>query len=358
MRVGEILLEHGWVDRASLQRALTEQHMTGKRLCSLLVGRGILEPDHASLALAEQHAVAAALQKHLEHRDRSLAPLLTAALAHRHVALPLGRLRNGDLIVCARDPSPELHGELQRATRERIVLAVAPAQQLERLVEQTYEALAAEEEFEVDMTTGPIATLDDPAVEFSLADLDDARVTKDFTQQPIQSGPVRSSPALAAAPAPAVKLDDTLAGLTVAGQRDAATEIAMRFVTGRWTSSLLLAVREGAALGHRGHGAALSSESVLAITIPLASPSLVKHAHSTRQLASDARPGAIQDRLVKLLGQPQRALAAPIVVGPRVACVLVVGDPLGHASAATGELERLATALGEAYARIVRDAKR
>src|SRR5687768_6071419 len=73
MRVGEILIVNGWVDGPSLQRAIAEQRHTGKRLCSLLIGRGLLDSDHASRALGEQHGVAAVLQRHLEHRDRALA---------------------------------------------------------------------------------------------------------------------------------------------------------------------------------------------------------------------------------------------------------------------------------------------
>ena len=113
MRVGEILLHHGWVDPTSLQRALAEQRHTGKRLCSLLIARGMLDPDHASRALGEQHGVAAALQRHLEQRDRTVVALLPGAFARASFVLPIGRSRTGDLIVCARDPRPDIQATVQ-----------------------------------------------------------------------------------------------------------------------------------------------------------------------------------------------------------------------------------------------------
>lgn len=157
-RIGEILIEHGWVELAALQRALATQRETGQRLCSLLIARGELDPDHASRALGEQHTVAAVLQKHLAHREEVLAARLPASLARASIALPIGRMGTGELIVCVRDPSPALHAQLARATNERILLAVAPAQQLEALVAETYGP--GELEFDVDLDTGPIPSVD------------------------------------------------------------------------------------------------------------------------------------------------------------------------------------------------------
>src|SRR5215207_2161265 len=107
MRVGEILLEREWVDWETLALALTDQRGTRMRLCSLLIARRVLEFDQASLALGEQHGTASVLRHHLVHRDRSVAALLSAAAARRVIALPIGRLGNGTLIVCARDPSDD-----------------------------------------------------------------------------------------------------------------------------------------------------------------------------------------------------------------------------------------------------------
>lgn len=206
-RIGDILIANGWIEPSILQRALVKQKETGHRLCSLLVLGGALGADDAACALGEQHGVAAALQRHLTHRDRSLAPLLSAALARACIALPIGRMGNGVVIVCVRDPSPELETQLARAMKETIKLAVAPARQLEELVLEAYGADDANE-FDIDLSTGPIMSLeldDEESIEplsdealadlgsLELVDLDDTSVSKDESQTQPASGKRRRS---------------------------------------------------------------------------------------------------------------------------------------------------------------------
>ncbi len=194
-RVGDILLENDWVDAATLQRALSKHRDAGKRLCSYLVDCGALDPDLASRALGELHGVAAVLRKHLDRRDPALASKLSATAAHELVALPIGRMGGGELIVCVRDPSALLHSKIQRASGERVMLAVCPASLLEELVTKTYGA-PEEVEFDVDLSTGPIPSLDLDPIEDTdidgdslagvtlaeLVELDDHAVAKDASQ--------------------------------------------------------------------------------------------------------------------------------------------------------------------------------
>lgn len=225
MQIGQILVEQRWVSPEALARALAEQRHTGKRICSLLIVRGLLDADNAARALANQHNVPGVLQKHLENRDHALAKLLPAALARACIALPIGRTRNHELIVCVRDPRPELRGIIATAVGGPVVIAVAPAHQLEQLIKQTYEGVQSpvrgEISFDVDLSTRAIPTVrDDPAAEparpqateevevdlhtrqiavidgvieggiqglgdlgsMTLVELDDVRVTKDPTQ--------------------------------------------------------------------------------------------------------------------------------------------------------------------------------
>jgi hypothetical protein len=231
MQIGQILVEQNWVAPDALARALAEQRHTGKRICSLLIARGLLDPDNAARALANQHNVPGVLQKHLENRDPSLASLLPAALARACFALPIGRTRTHELIICVRDPRPELRSILASAVGGPVVIAVCAGHQLEPLLKQTYEGRPTfvrknAVSFEVDMSTrqiaivrdplpaaplpatlSPAADLDEVEVDLhtrqiavvgagglaglgdlgsmTLVELDDARVTKDLTQ----SGP-------------------------------------------------------------------------------------------------------------------------------------------------------------------------
>lgn len=370
MRIGELLVDHGWCDPQSVQRAVAEQRHTGKRLCSLLISRGLLDPDHAARALGEQHAVPAILQRHLENRDTQLAPLLPSPLARASIAIPIGRNREGDLIVCVRDPRPELLATLVQILGEHVVMAVCPATQLERLVDLAYEPTPSEE-YEVDLSTGPRASIGGKTPTsltdlgtIQLVDLDDSRVTKDFSQSGVTLPPLthanrsatlppRTRPAAMPAirPAGAMTIDAAIAAIDAATSRDLATELAMRYAQTRWSSSLLLAIREGAALGLRGHGAQLTPEVVETIALPLSSPSIVTIAHDMRRLAVEGS-GAVHDRLVRLLGSPRTTMAAPISIATRVACVLVVGGALGAGEPAR-DLEQVAEALGDAYTRFL-----
>jgi hypothetical protein len=210
-RIGDILLAHGWVDPKVLERAVARPR--GQRLCSFLVDNDAVTADNAARALGEEHGVPAALERHLANREPALAKLIPAGVAREHCVLPIGRSGARDLIVCARDPKPSLRGLIETLTGERVVLAVALASRLEPLVADTY---GVPTEFDVDLTTGPIVSLDDeleglsgdavteeevteekPAGEplaaldsLTLVELDDTRVSRDLSQSGvIQIGP-------------------------------------------------------------------------------------------------------------------------------------------------------------------------
>lgn len=442
-RIGDILVDQGHIERGLLERVLVQQPASGLRICSFLVSIGAIDPDTASRALGQQHHVAAALQRHLARRDHELAAALPAGTAQLYTALPLGRMGSGEVIVCVRDPRPELAGLLARALRETVVLAVAPAMQLEALIAETYGDEA--NEFEVDLGTQPIPIsldLDAPDVadvtahaeldprdddsipeldNLQLVELDDTRVAKDPTQSghfalpsaaalaaitppsqrptPLPSAPRRPqvsglhavpasepAPATAApartAPSTTIKppggmeslargtqppsrdaiqltqLAETLDVLAVARTHDDIADAAMRFIASRWRAALLLAVEGYEVTGLRGHGPKLSAEVVRSISISLDTPSIVESAHrAPGKLVTTLPPGGdeIHDHLEPLLGVPRHPAAVGIVVGNACDYVLLIGDPNGHdVEAATGDLNRIATALSAAYTRLER----
>lgn len=448
--IGDILVEHGWVERDALAYAIAQQASTGMRLCSYLIQIGALDLDNASRALGEQHGVAAALTRHLTRRDRELASILPANTAQLYMALPIGRMGNGDVIVCVRDPKPELRGVLQRAMNEKIVLAVAPASQLEALILEAYGDDV--NEFDVDLGTQPIPIaleLDAPDVtadaeldprdddsipeldNLQLVELDDTRVSRDPSQSghvklpsasslaaitpptnrtPLPSSPRRpqvsglhalppSQPAIAipppdpeppalerpaprATPSTSIRppggleslargtqppsreslqlthLAETLDALSVARTHDDIADAAMRFIASRWRAALLLAVEGHEVTGLRGHGAKLSAEVVRSILISLDSPSIVASAHrAPGRLITQLPAGGdeIHDHLEPLLGVPRFPAAVGIAVGNACDYVLLIGDPNGaDVEAATGDLNRIATALSAAYTRLER----
>jgi hypothetical protein len=343
----------------------------------MLIARKLLDPDVAARALAEQHGLAGVLQRHLAGRDPEVAKLLPAELARTSVALPIGRMRDGELIICVRDPIRGLIPQLEAATKSTVVLAIAPATQLEELVISVY-GRAPSGEFDVEIGTRPMAVVAELGP-LHLVDLDDTRVKKDPTQTaPVLARTQSGNPMLPrtmTAPQPPrtttpprrerhsganivpLTLPATVAALEAAATRDDAVETAMTYASVRWPTALLLAVHEGAALGVRGHGPQLTDETVQAIAIPLSAPSIVKTAHDARRLATDVPAGAIQERLSRLLGAGAAPCAMPVLIGPHVTCVLAIGADAADADAA-GELERVASAMGTAFTRILRDAKK
>jgi hypothetical protein len=381
VRVGEILVERRKLERRDLARALDDQKRLGKRVCSLLVERGELELDDASRALGEQKGVPSALARHLEQRDVELAHRISPELARARCVLPIGRAPNRDVIICARDPSAALAAELQALLRERVVLVIAPASRLEALIATVYDLAVAVEEFDVDLSTGPIVTippdppppppapdlLDPESMRFALTDLDDARVDK----TPTQSGqfaaitpstlPPRAKESQAAAgspPAPAGPPKKSLAPLSAtrdalanATTRDASTELALAFLATRWQLALVVAIRSNHAVGYRAHGVALPRMEEIAM--PLDRPSIVSRAVQTRRIATVAT--SAQDDLSRMFARSGAPSAVPIVVGDAVVAVIVVGDPVagaGDAAALADELTQLAAALGAAWSRI------
>lgn len=201
-------MEEGWATQRDVAQALADQGDLGARLGSLLISRGLLDPDLAARALGRQHGVPAALLRHLGSRDAAVARSLPAEVAHACTSLALAVARDGSVVVCVRDPDhPELQATLERALRRRVTVVVASAHVLEPLVREVYGAPAVA--FEVDMSFGDdIAALADaPGLDafashssfaslgalgaldsgdFSLANLDDERVVRDPTQ--ISSG--------------------------------------------------------------------------------------------------------------------------------------------------------------------------
>jgi hypothetical protein len=346
MRVGEILLERGWVDWDTLAIALTEQRNTHLRLCSLLVARRAIDFDQAARALGEQHGTASVLRHHLVHRDRSVASLLPAAAARRVRALPIGRLGDGTLIVCVRDPSDELLAELSLITGEPVMLAVAPARFIDRLVDHVYTEVDVP--IDVELPPDPDFDLD---VEVEEPDID-IPVEFDLTEPKPKSRALPVQVKRLDTQAARDSLDATIAAFPDIDDAEWLLDVAMGYVAKRWAASLILAIEDRRAVGMRGHGQRLKPSATRAFILPLSDPSVVQLARDQRRVIDDTPPDAGK-RIAVTLDNAARPIAAPIVTGSTVTHVIVVGDPLsGDHEDSLGDLEVLTEALGEALTRI------
>jgi hypothetical protein len=371
MRVGELLLQRGWIEWEPLALAIGDHRASGMRLCSFLIERDLIEFDQASRALGELHGTASALLRHLEGRDESVAELLPDDVAKQHVALPIGRLGNGSLIVCVRDPSPALHATLSRLLRQEIVLAVAPAHYLEQLVAIAYaprELDASELEEAVEQVSGDFELpidVDEPAADFSIDVEDPAPMTR-ARRASKPSKPPRTVkkralsvviPTLAVAPqAPARDaLDATLTSFREIDDLEWLFDVAMQYISKHWSASLLLQLRDKRAIGVRGHGARITPSLVKTFVVDIADIALLELARTKRQVLVDETPpdpGAEHELLVKTLGT-RTPIAVPLSRGESVTHVLFLADPIGkERDDALVDLGLLVESMGEALARM------
>jgi hypothetical protein len=334
MRIGELLVEQRKLARSDLDRVLADRR-PGLRLVSALIETGVLAFDDGARALGQHWGIPAALAKHLNGRDPEVVKLLPAELGRAACALPIGRTSGGVLIVCVRDPAPALLERLREALKTELLMVVAPAQRLEDLIELEYGAPPADE-FDVDFSSsvevmpppkGPpmpdMDALDPDSVRLALTDLDDARVDKDFTQSGVFALPrAPSTP-------PKMTLDIVKVALDRASGRDAAADAVMGFIAGNWNAGLVLVIRDGSAVGHRGHNVKLPET----VRVPFGPAANL--AKALRAALANAAVPVVVPVLVK--GTPVAAIA--------------VGDPLGDVD--TSALGKLAELLGRAYERMV-----
>lgn len=361
MRIGELLQAKGLVRASDLQAALDEQARAPQhRICSLLISRGALEFDDASRLLGEQRGYPCALAKHLVNRDVEAADLLLADFGRASHVLPIGRTSGGALIVAARDPNPALRGSLERLLKTDITLVIAPATRLEHLIAASYGApdLA---EFDIDLDSAVdlpamppppnVDLLDPDSVRLALSNLDDARVSKDPSQSGLLNlgGLSGMSGAFKLPTGPTI--DATRLALDHVATRDAASDLAMSFIAGRWRSGAIVIVRDENAIGYRGHGIADLQE----LHLPLRLPSTIARAIQTGKLAQTSQPSPAQDQLLRVF-HAAAVNVAPVFVGDDLVAALATGDSVLGASdtAAASDLVTLARALGDAYDRIRR----
>jgi MshEN domain len=426
MRIGELLLGDGVIAASEVELALAEQRAaraaaaaTGTsppaaaRLGSVLYQRGLVRADAIARALARQHGVPAALERHLDDRDPTLIGRLPADLARRFVALPVAMTRTGSglaLVVCMRDPGdPAAIDLMSQAAGVPVVAAVACEAALAPRVAAAYANRAppgaddgADDGFDVNFDeTGPILAqpLDptDPLElgTLTLVDLDDTGVARDPSQ--VSSPHLRPPPAeppAAPAPAPAPPartVDDgwritgerpavtpraatprsrplgrevALARIAAAGDRDAIADAAAALLRESFAGGAVLVIKDDLALGHRGFGGALAETAVESIVVPLAQPSVLRTVSedATAFLGVPPEAGVVQERFFRAVGAApgREVVAVPVVLRERVVCILFAhGVVPGRApDQAVTDVVELAGAMSAAFVRLIREHKR
>jgi hypothetical protein len=105
MKLGEILVRQGLIDRDQLATALTHQLAQGSRLGTFLVENNILSSDQINLALAEQCGVPAALEADFLRADPALRKRLLVHQAIELQSIPLFFLGTRQVAVAMANPT-------------------------------------------------------------------------------------------------------------------------------------------------------------------------------------------------------------------------------------------------------------
>lgn len=398
-RLVSFLIAKGLVDFDDASRALGEQKHVACALAKHLAGR---DPALAALIPAELGRGSCALPIGKSSKGSVIVCVRDPAPALRRT---LEQAIRGDILIVIAPASrleqlvAQTYGNASAGTLDidfDIAVDLEPATQVPRRPLTTPPSPLASVEpptfrpytYPRANTPAPLPplpdmdVLDPESIRLSLTDLDDVRVTKDPAQSgqmPIMGGTLPPSglaalPALAAgtvqpqrttgplspsalaraqAPEPVRRsLASIQRSLEQAETREAATDVALEYIATRWHTGLVLAIRDRAAIGYRGHRV-VAPESV---TVSLGSPSTVQRAVQTRFVSVEAPNGVGQSSLIHALNGSRTPAAAPIMVGGQPVAVIAVGDPLEGPAArdlAAADLATLAEALGTAYARIM-----
>src|SRR6185503_13776975 len=140
-RIGEHLVAEGFCSPAQIERALEAQAVHGGRLGTCLVEQYAIGLDDLGGALARQHDMPVALQRHFDQADPSIQKRLAPETAAQWRAVPLGRLP-GDVervAVAVLDPlGDDALYELNDALGADVVAAIAPQLRILYHLERVY----------------------------------------------------------------------------------------------------------------------------------------------------------------------------------------------------------------------------
>jgi len=138
--MGQLLVQQRMITRAELATALQRQQQTGKPLGQVLVDLKLLGEENVTRARAQQVDIAYVVMDDIVV-DKSVISLITAAVAHKYVLLPVGKTADGTLKIVVGAWNARVMDIAQKiATSHRLRLApfLATEQPLRAAIEQWY----------------------------------------------------------------------------------------------------------------------------------------------------------------------------------------------------------------------------
>jgi len=137
MRLGEILIEQGVLDKDSLERALEKQKKEGGLLGEVLIKMGLVKEEDIVIALAHQFNIPYLPVQNCEINPKVL-KAVPAELVKKFAFIPIDRINNVITLIMV-DPTNEYaKKDIEEATGLRVQALVGTATEITTAIRKLY----------------------------------------------------------------------------------------------------------------------------------------------------------------------------------------------------------------------------
>ncbi|MBN1689369.1 MAG: hypothetical protein JW893_09720 [Candidatus Omnitrophica bacterium] len=144
-RIGEILLQHNWIEWEQLRNALMSQRESGERIGSILVHMGAVTKERVARAVAEQHQKPF-VDLHILNAQTDAIHRIPKRFVHQYQIMPL-LVSDRTLLVAVSDPLDSwVEAEIARIAKcSDIKTVIACADTIQEAILEVYgrEGMAA-----------------------------------------------------------------------------------------------------------------------------------------------------------------------------------------------------------------------
>jgi type IV pilus assembly protein PilB len=168
--IGDVVVDLGYADRETVERAVASSKAEGKPTGQVLVEQGVLRQDQLAQVIAERFGLDY-IDLSVYEVDMGAANLLDIDAVKRYQAVPVGYVDDGTLLLAMADPTNVLTvDDVAMITSRRVRVAVASAEDVKILItklgrmEQSIEDIVEDDHAEQTTTLTEEADQDAPAI--------------------------------------------------------------------------------------------------------------------------------------------------------------------------------------------------
>jgi hypothetical protein len=348
-----------------VERALESQAIHGGRLGTNLIEQVAIGLDDMAEALARQHDMPAALQRHFDMADGAVQARIQPEIAAQWRAVPLGRIPGEveRIAVAVLDP---LHDdalyELSDALGAEVIAAVAPQLRILYHLERSY-GIARPNRFKRAMSSADPGGGERRGYVKTLSDAEEIEPPSSLARIAIRKLQVPHTTNIDVEPEPDLaNMDGALRAIRRTTGRSRVGAILVAALEQGFdralSAGMILTVRGQLLLGWRGFARARDRAVIEAVALPLSAPSLFAQPCRTglSVFGIPPPPSDVDHRLWSLLDDnpPAEIGVHPVSVFGQLACVLYVQTPGEMPPATAAGVAELGQALCAALERLVR----